>query len=392
MVNHKPALSAAFSLLTLLLVVSPGSVAAETSASIGMRKTTATIAQNIILITADGLRWQEVFRGLDSDMITTVNQVKNPEVLLSEFGADTAATRRAKLMPFLWDHVAKNGILYGNRDLGSRAHVSNNHWFSYPGYNEFLSGYTDDQRIKSNNKIPNPNATVFEWLEHTPGFEDKVAAFGAWDAFPYIFNTARCGFPVDDGDRPFRPSVGVTPGMEIINTIRTTTPRRWNGAHFDSLVFPMATEYIKAYHPRAIYIGLGETDEWGHEGNYEQYLTAAHRVDSWLRELYELTQSLPQYRDKTTFVFTCDHGRGDTPAGPKSWNSHGRSVPGSGEVWMAVWGPDTAPAGEVNTGEAVTAQIAATVAAALGYDYNSAQPKAASPLVGAVSGTQAPAP
>ena len=30
-------------------------------------------------------------------------------------------------------------------------------WFSYPGYNEILSGKADDKRITSNNKINNPN-------------------------------------------------------------------------------------------------------------------------------------------------------------------------------------------------------------------------------------------
>lgn len=367
-----------------LITTSAVAVAAETTASAGLQQTTQTVAQNVILITADGLRWQEVFRGLDADMATTVNLVKNPERLLSELDAESPVARREKLMPFLWTHVADRGIIYGNRDKGSVAHVENNHWFSYPGYNEFLTGFPDDARIRSNSKIPNPNATVFEWLNHTEGLSGRVAAFGAWDCFPYIFNSTRSKIPVDDGIRAFRPRSGVTPIMEAINGIRSTTPLRWNGAHFDSLVFPMAVEYLKTQKPRALYIGMGETDNWAHEGNYESYLTAAQRVDAWLKELYELTQSMPEYRDKTTFILTCDHGRGDTADGAKSWNNHSRNTPGSDGVWMAVWGPDTPPAGELSTGTATLGQTAATVAAALGYDYNAAQPKAAKPLSGAI--------
>jgi len=40
--------------------------------------------------------------------------------------------------------------------------LTNNHWFSYPGYNEILTGKADDDRISSNNKIPNPNKTILE--------------------------------------------------------------------------------------------------------------------------------------------------------------------------------------------------------------------------------------
>ena len=45
-------------------------------------------------------------------------------------------------------------------------------------------GYTPrvaDPRIDSNDKIPNPNITVLEWLNTLPAYRGRVAAFGAWD-------------------------------------------------------------------------------------------------------------------------------------------------------------------------------------------------------------------
>jgi hypothetical protein len=56
-----------------------------------------------------------------------------------------------------------------------------------------LCGFADP-RIASNDKIPNPNVTVLEWLHNKPEFRGKVAAFGAWDTFPAIFNAERPGF------------------------------------------------------------------------------------------------------------------------------------------------------------------------------------------------------
>jgi len=349
--------------------------------------TNTTAAQNVILIVADGLRWQEVFRGADADMMTTKNLVENPDITRHEYDAETTESRRQKLMPFLWSHVAAKGpgqgVIFGNRDLGSVARVSNKQWFSYPGYNELLTGAADDARITSNRKIPNPNVTVFEWLHNKPEFHDKVAAFGAWDVFPYIFNSSRCGFPVDGGDKAFTPSTGVTPGMELINKIRVTTPQRWKVATFDSLVFPMATEYIKSQEPRAVFLCLGETDEWGHEGHYDNYLVAVKRLDSWLKELWELTETLPGYRGKTTFILTADHGRGDSRQDDKAWNSHGLKYEHSDAIFAAIWGAGVKQQGEIENGpEVIQAQVAATVAQALGYDYN-AEMTGAAPAIDA---------
>ena len=66
-------------------------------------------------------------------------------------------------MPFLWNVLAKNGVLIGNRDSGSNMGVTNEYWFSYPGYNELLTGKTDPN-IDSNKAIDNPNTTILEWL------------------------------------------------------------------------------------------------------------------------------------------------------------------------------------------------------------------------------------
>ena len=59
--------------------------------------------------------------------------------------------------------------------------------FSYPGYNEILSGRADDQRIDSNAKTPNPNQTVLEQFANVYG-KRNVAAFGSWDVFDAIIN------------------------------------------------------------------------------------------------------------------------------------------------------------------------------------------------------------
>ena len=87
-------------------------------------------------------------------------------------------------------------------------------------------------------------------------------------------------------------------------------------------------------------------------------------------------QSMPEYRDCTTLILTTDHGRGDNRI---DWKNHGEKIENSEFIWMAVMGPDTPHT--IIKGTTVTqSQIAATVAACLGYDYPKEQPQAAPPL------------
>ena len=110
----------------------------------------------------------------------------------------TPEDRREALMPFVWNVIAKKGQLYGNANAGSEVKVTNGRNFSYPGYNEIFTGAADS-RIDSNNKVPNANVTVLEWLNHLDGFQDRVAAFGSWDVYPYILNRPRSKLPIVAG-------------------------------------------------------------------------------------------------------------------------------------------------------------------------------------------------
>jgi len=318
--------------------------------------------ENVLLVMTDGLRWQEVFQGPDA----ALTDPKNHEV---------AAGHREALLPFLWQVVAKNGQIYGNRKLGSDAYVTNGLNFSYPGYNETLSGFADP-RIHSNDKVANPNVTVLEWFSQKPAYRGKVAAFGAWGVISSIVNSQRAGFVANAGYEPLTASP-ITDRIALLNVLKDET-RIWDDEPFDSFTFHTALEYVKLHRPRVLYLSLGETDEWAHRGDYAQYLRSAHRVDQYLKELWETVQSVDQYRGKTTLIFLTDHGRGPAPV---EWKSHGEKIAESKYIWMAFLGPDISAMGERSRVAPVTqSQIAATLAALLGEDYPRAVPKAGKPI------------
>jgi hypothetical protein len=337
--------------------------------------------QHIIFVMTDGFRWQELFSGAEESLMNKKNgKVKNEAELKKIYWRATPEERREVLMPFVWQVIAKQGQIFGNRDKGSDAYVTNHMFFSYPGYNETLTGFPDDERIHSNDNIPNPNVTVLEWLKNRPGFtqsENDIAAFGAWDVIANVFNPQRSHIIANAGYVPLALTPS-TPVLDLLNQLKLETPRVWDDEAFDAIPFHTAIEYMKLKHPKILYISLGETDDWAHGGQYTEYLDSAHRVDAYLRAIWELAQSLPEYRGNTTLIFSPDHGRGKAP---KKWRDHGQKVPDSKYIWMMFLGPDTQPLGERAKIAPVTQnQIAATLAAFLGQDYSADVPKAGKPI------------
>jgi len=327
-----------------------------------------TNAQNsedtkVILITLDGFRWQELFTGADSLLIANEKYVHDTTMLKKAFWRDTDKERREALMPFFWTKVAKMGQLHGNRTLGSKVNLTNTMWFSYPGYNEILTGAADDKRIRSNDKIPNPNATILERYNNSTDGKGNVAAFGSWDVFPYIINEERSGVTVNAG---FEEAKGNLNDREkFLNELQGQIPSPWGSVRLDAFTHHYAMEHIKKEHPKFVYISYGETDDFAHDGDYQAYLKSAHNTDALIKQLWDFTQQDDFYKDQTVFMITTDHGRGTQPL--DTWRSHGANIKGAGQVWFVTFGKDVNPLGEVHKEEQLFSnQFAPTISKKLG--------------------------
>ena len=120
---------------------------------------------HVILVMTDGLRWQEVFRGADENLLTPKQYFNGRSVkeLKEKYLAATAEERRERLMPFLWKTMVSQGQMYGDRDAHSDAFVTNGFNFSYPGYNEIFTGQPS-VAINSNDYGIDPNKNIFDFL------------------------------------------------------------------------------------------------------------------------------------------------------------------------------------------------------------------------------------
>jgi arylsulfatase A-like enzyme len=323
-----------------------------------------TRTENVVLITIDGLRWQELFKGADPSIITNKRFINDGPKLKESYWDSDLKSRRQKLLPFFWGTIARQGQIYGNRDLGNKVNVANRYLFSYPGYNELLTGKAD-KRIRSNAKRENPNRTILEFANQQKDFKDKVAAFASWGVFHYIINPKRSGIHVNAGNDTAR--FRLTAREKYLNHLQRNTPSPWKATRFDEFTHNYAKEYLKKNSPRLVLIAYGETDEFAHQGRYEDYLQAAYNTDRYIGDVWDWIQSDKRYKDKTTLIITTDHGRG---SGRRSWRNHGAARPGSNHTWFAILGPDTEPLGEMKMkGTSYTNQLTNTIAAFLNLKY-----------------------
>lgn len=333
------------------------------------------LIRNVVLITLDGLRSEEVFSGADARLIVKENGVEKPDETKAAFWREDKLDRRKSLLPFLWEKCeSANGWIVGDPEGESSVTVTNGRYFSYPGYSELLCGRADP-RINSNDKKYNDNVTVLEWLNQKPEFKDKIAVYGSWDVFPYIINDKRSGVRVNAGWQPF--TIGNSDRIAALNLVSEQLFHQWAGVRYDVLTTSGAIEELKQNRPRVIYVALGETDDWAHEGKYDRYLLSARQNDQFIRMLWETTQSLETHKDNTLFIVTSDHGRGD---GREGWKSHSVLLPGSERIWIAVFGPGVNADSENRLGKFTQSQVASSVAAALGLDFTKSGEDIAMPL------------
>jgi hypothetical protein len=334
----------------------------------------------VVLITIDGARTEEIFGGLNVDILKSTlkaDQHVEDQPTYQRFWAETREERRRKLMPFFWGTLmTAHGSIAGDPRSGSSVRVSNRHRFSYPGYAEILLGEAHDDTIKSNDPIRNPYPTVLEAAREKLGLSrDKVATFASWSVFKAIVEHSEGATIVNAGVEAVSSQ---DPSIHALSVAQAETPAPWNDARFDFYTFQFAMAHLAAARPRVLYLAFDETDDWAHARRYDRLLDAYSRTDRYLEQLWTWLQSQPDYRGRTHVLITTDHGRGRTAA---DWNDHGAKIDGAEHVWIAFVSPRMAARGPwTNHSPLSSNQIAATIGKWMGVDWNALHPGAGRPI------------
>ncbi|MCB1025633.1 MAG: phosphoglyceromutase [Acidobacteria bacterium] len=333
--------------------------------------------ENVILITLDGVRHQEIFTGLDAQLYKAIDKDAGEKAIFRKFSAATPSERRAKLMPFFWNVWMKShGSIAGNISLKSEVKTTNNMLFSYPGYSEILTGEAHDDVIKSNARVQNRFPSYLQFLQKKLNLNaNQVAAFASWDAFNEIVTSDPNAFLVNAG---YEECKDEDPAIQHLSRLQFETPTPFDTVRHDFYTFQLALAHMKKYGPRVTYIGLGETDDWAHVKRYDLVLNALHRTDNYFKELWEFVQTDERYRGKTSIIVTVDHGRGDSA---EDWHDHGSDVPEARNIWTAFISPDVELRGEWRNSKTIYQnQIAATLTRLMGFDYSGQNLNAGKPI------------
>ena len=374
-----------------LIAAAPLASAAAPERAATASATTPRRTKNVILLTLDGLRIQELFGGMDpllaGKRVQKKSGIYDLDRARQRFWRDTPGERRAVLLPYFWGTLAPQGIVLGDKDRGCSVQPRNPLLFSAPGYAEILTGQPQPDVITNDTKRY-PHRTVLEFVRSELRLgKRQVATIGSWDGFGTLSSSEADAFFTNTGYERV-PAGMATPRMEFLGDLQFQIMALWEEGRSDAVTFNIALEYLRTERPRLLYIALGESDDWAHARRYDRLLDYINVADGYLRRLWQTLQSIDQYRGSTTLILTTDHGRGITPS---TWVEHDQGIEGSENIWIAVIGPDTPRRGEVAPCDTLhQSDVAATLLRFFGLDGHLFNPQAGPPIAAAFEEREQP--
>ncbi|MEJ7727690.1 MAG: alkaline phosphatase family protein [Polyangiaceae bacterium] len=284
-------------------------------------------ADAVVLVTLDGVRWQEVFQGVDAQLAARDGMPR------------AAVVPAATLMPNVRRLFFDGGVVLGAPGRGAGIGALGPRYVSLPAYVELMTGARST--CWSNDCQPIIGWTVAEELRgDAPG---TAAVFASWERIAAVFpdpGTLALHAGRDSGDEPL--------------------PHPGNGGYRpDRITARRALAHLVEHRPRFLWLALGDTDEWGHRNDYRGYLDALRAADAVIGEIAAHLAEMPGYGERAALVVTTDHGRDD------GFADHGGKA--SADVWLMARG-----AGVANIGAVATAKrrhlrdVAPTVLSLLG--------------------------
>jgi type I phosphodiesterase/nucleotide pyrophosphatase len=309
----------------------------------------------VVLVTIDGVRWQDVFEGVDRSLARRSGK-GSEEPTLAEQGLE----RPESLLPRLYDLVAKSGIAIGHGAGCGIVRTAGATNLSLPSYYELFTARRT--RCTSNFCAPLEVPTLLDRAAEagvTP-----VASIGSWDALERAVSRGTATVFVSAGTRRWsgrRPLEDARLESAVAEGEKAGPFPASHGMYRpDRHTAAIALEYVRAHRPRLLHVGLGDADEFGHRNDYRMYLAALHASDAFVGQLGDLLDTLG-LSTSTTVIVVADHGRAHT------FREHGPVYPESGRSFVFAFGGRVAPRGKVCARRDITLpDVGATVQALLG--------------------------
>ena len=326
-------------------------------------------ADIVVVLTIDGVRWQEIFRGSDP-------------ILGRNLGPEFAPWQTpAALTPHLHQLAAGQGTLLGADTAPMVA--SSPSTVSLPGYSEIFSGRGPSC---ANNDCPATTEMTLldEWRQRDPNAQ--LTILSSWSRIGRAAAKDLSGMTVSAGQsvKVHAERFCVEPGLCLRYHVSTHVSP-WPGDDDyrpDRATSALALEYLRVHQPQFLFVGLGDTDEHAHHGDYRGYLQALHAADATIGAIGQWLLEKEQQGHRTLLVCTTDHGRSH------GFNHHG-GAPEAARVWALFAGSVVAARGQLVANTTRLADIAPTVRTFVDLQRDT-QPAAGQALFARLSGGKHP--
>jgi hypothetical protein len=287
--------------------------------------------ENVILVTWDGVRREELLGGADSYLIERGGLRSSPWS-----GAAPSA-----IAPFLLGKVAQaQAVFVGDEQLGSEVEVSSRHFISLPSYEVITTGRVQDCSSNGCREIPQESLLDRLQRELVLSFE-QLALISSWETLrkaATVHSLDQPPFVVSSGIESF-PSRVSDAHHEELNHSQDRNRPDWGDARKDEYTVQHALHYVERFRPRFMMLSLNDTDEWAHRtggtpSRYQNYLNQIRQYDQWLSDLFTLLDRLGEYGENTTVIVTTDHGRGTR----SDFDAHNGGLASAGKIWVWIGG------------------------------------------------------
>jgi hypothetical protein len=278
-------------------------------------------APAVVFVVLDGVRWQEVYGGVD-------------HALAVSHDAGLAA-RLPHPMPHLRDAIATRGAALGAPGHGSPVRASGPSYLSMPGYVEIFTGRRDGG-CADNACAGATSTTLADAMRERAARDEDVAIFASWPPIARAATHVADRIVVSTGRRDVA-------GARILLADGATREPLERGAlanpfpgdgdfRPDRFTAALALGYFEARHPHFMFVGLGEPDEYAHRDDYVGYLASLHAADDFFGALFAALDRMGERGRRTLVLATSDHGRA------RDYRDHGAAHPESARVWLAAIG------------------------------------------------------
>ncbi|RYE82853.1 MAG: hypothetical protein EOO75_20080, partial [Myxococcales bacterium] len=303
------------------------------------------------VVTLDGARWQELFLGVDRNLAQH-DGVPSDEVVAASV-----------LLPNIYERLIRRGVALGAPGHGSPVEASGPVHVSLPGYRELFVG-APDASCRSNDCGAVTVPTMADAIRERSARDQDVAVLSSWETIERAATVGTGHIVVSTGRTTglTRDLARVSPrASQILD--QGARADAWPGHDDyrpDRFTMPLALDYQLSAQPRFLFVGLGDTDEYAHRGDYRGYLGALRQADRFIGDLFASLDRQGPDGAATTVLVTADHGRA------RNFRDHGRDAE-SRRVFLLAAGGTVPAQGYVDAGPGRRlASIAPTVRGLLG--------------------------